>query len=701
MSSKPTSWKTLFQDIPNSIGIHSERDLLSIRALTDGSIADDGTENTWFRLSRETDVLYLFLCTNGEIQVLHHVDLLGNRHNQEFKAVGLCGLGSQAPAVEIDLNRDLVRITARVPLWANILDSIDDMDAFKNLEIESIEDENARIADLISQGPTRDEADKTRAEEFQNYSVIAIPAGLSSIIIETSDRDPASLAIKFSHLMQMHDQENEGETEGYAPYLVHFRHLTKFLWLAHKKSMHMVPYALSDNPTVQDWSDRTHSAYLQPKQAVYSNIVTPNQDTSALEKVAFSISSLQDSLTQHKSSKEEETNEQTGGFKKRFGPHLQQLFLNASAVLPYDTAATEPNPQFEKFLSQKTLGGAKTFLRGHLRANPFLNFIPSAGMATSAYTGNIQWDDTYNPRNFSIFFCGRPQIGGGQSSSYNDQALYLKEHIGNGINETEVKQILKQEKTCPKDASEALDQIQNFLALCDFIFGNESKIAMAVKTWIHHINRNKQCYDSMQRSDSTFLSQVLYCIDMAIQVHLTSCLTQQLRTDVDDECLNFTVDQQNVTRRQFSIALPQSIKILAIVNSPNEAKHQGDEPGKGGGGPKGGGLDNIDKSRLKDENYRKRLIQELEGFANPALESKKVKNTNPNKSWLLKPDESFGQVFQTKIKTCPKQDRSFVCLKFWIKGECFKNCKFVHADLKQETKTEINEWINKCRSDFL
>jgi hypothetical protein len=77
-----------------------------------------------------------------------------------------------------------------------------------------------------------------------------------------------------------------------------------------------------------------------------------------------------------------------------------------------------------------------------------------------------------------------------------------------------------------------------------------------------------------------------------------------------------------------------------------------------------------------------------------------VKNPNPVKTWLLQADESFGQVFQTKIKTCPKQDRSFVCLKYWIKGECFKNCKFVHADLKQATKQGITDWIAQCRSDF-
>mmetsp|Transcript_13406 Transcript_13406/g.19201 ORF Transcript_13406/g.19201 Transcript_13406/m.19201 type:complete len:204 (-) Transcript_13406:461-1072(-) len=102
------------------------------------------------------------------------------------------------------------------------------------------------------------------------------------------------------------------------------------------------------------------------------------------------------------------------------------------------------------------------------------------------------------------------------------------------------------------------------------LFGETSKISMALKTWVHHLNRNKASYDSMQRSDCTFLSQLLYCIDMATQVHFTSCLTETTRADVNDDCLDFSVDQQNVTRRQFFITLPQAIKTLAQTVTPND-----------------------------------------------------------------------------------------------------------------------------------
>ena len=72
------------------------KDLKSIRALTDGPINDN--------------ILYLFLSTYTEIQVLHHLDLLGNRHSQELHAVGLCSLGNHAPSVEIDSDMDLVQV---------------------------------------------------------------------------------------------------------------------------------------------------------------------------------------------------------------------------------------------------------------------------------------------------------------------------------------------------------------------------------------------------------------------------------------------------------------------------------------------------------------------------------------------------------------------------------------------------------------
>jgi len=438
MTNKSPNWKALFLDLPTVSGIHSIADLEAIKELTDGS-GDEGPTPAWYRMSRETDIVYLFMGPNKRINLLHHVDLVGNRLSHKFIAVGLCNFGQAAPPVEIDLESDITTVNVRVPTWQNLLDTLNNVTNFKNLQVEEIEVENTRVTELIASGTPQDIANSSRAYHFKNSNIVAIPPGLVSVVLESTDRDPASLAVKFWTLMTSLDSEHEGETENYAAYNTYFRHLIRFLWSATTGKIPLVSYVISENHEVQVWAERIHSAFLLPLNHTHGMQPQTASESSntALEQVAFSITALQDHLSNHKISTKDD---ESGGFTKKFGPHLQQLFLNASAVEPFETAAPIPNPHFEKFLAQKTLGSAKTFLRGHLKANPFLDFVPSPGLTTSAFTGNVLWwDDSNTPRNFSIFYCGRASAMSSTSSSYNDQALYLKEHIGNGISESEVK----------------------------------------------------------------------------------------------------------------------------------------------------------------------------------------------------------------------------------------------------------------------
>jgi len=300
MANKPNNWKDLFLDFPSASGVHSLSDLKSIRQLTDGSIADE-VETAWYRLSRETDILYLFTCPNGEMQILHHLELIGNRHSREFKAVGLCGFNSNTPPVEINLDSDLCILSTRVPHWEVFLTALEsDVETFANLQGETAEEEDTRITALISNGMSLEEAETKRSQSFKSYSLIAIPTGLSRLLLESSDRKPASLALKFWNLMTQLDEEHDGETEDYAPYRDNFRHLIRFLWMAHRKLMHKIPYVLSDDTKVQEWAVRVHQAYLEIRTNSFAsaNVVSPTQDASALERIAFSITStLEDRLT--------------------------------------------------------------------------------------------------------------------------------------------------------------------------------------------------------------------------------------------------------------------------------------------------------------------------------------------------------------------------------------------------------------------
>jgi hypothetical protein len=254
MINKPLTWKDFFLELPTAMGVHSIRDLQAIRDLTAFDVETTDSA-VWYRLSREPDLLFLFLCTSGELQILHHVEILGNRLNPDLKAMGLCGFKSQAPPVSINLERDLIEVSARIPGWDQFTAALTNLETFKNLEVESVDHEEARINALVLAGTNREAAEATRAQNFSHFSFIAIPPGLSRVLIENSDRSPASLALRFWNLMSSLDDEHEGETEDYAPYKVHFKHLIHFLWLAHTRQMHMVPYVLAENTESQDWAD--------------------------------------------------------------------------------------------------------------------------------------------------------------------------------------------------------------------------------------------------------------------------------------------------------------------------------------------------------------------------------------------------------------------------------------------------------------
>jgi hypothetical protein len=701
---KPSSWKRSFLDHPKATGIHTAVDLIAIRNLT-SSFADEGPTPSVFRMSREFDTMILSIGSNKQVQIFHHLDLLGDRHSPTFKAVGFCSFGSIAPALEINHIRDFVDVSLRVPNWAD-LTSLDSPGAFQSLLLESQEEEDTRITALIQAGSTEDDANATRASRFSNSNLVALPLGLASVIFESPDREPSSIGYRLLKHMKSLDAEHEGEVENCASFESHCKYIIRFCWLATHDLIPTIPYILSEDEKVLEWSDRIHCALLLPPSIAANNssqAIRPGEN-AALEKVAFSISSLQDHLSAKTSAKEKDDADKidgTGGFKKRFGPHLQQLVLNASAEMnpetqDYDTSATEPVGTLDRFLSQSSIGGAKTFFRGHLKANPYLDFNPSQALITSMYTGNLTWDDSSTPVNFSIFFHGRSSVSSsGTSSSYTDQALYLKEHLGNGISESEVKQILKQDRHFPKDASEALDMIQNFLASTCFLFGEKSSICTNLAQCTSHILRNKPNYDSLQKNDASFLTQYLYSIDLAVQTHLASCLMETTRSSVNDDCLDFRVNQANVIRRQFSLVLPTCLRVSASV-TPEKEDHgivagNGKIPGKDIGAHK----------RIFDELYQDFLNKGglQPGGGNPNGGKNKVKNNRPNPSWTIKEGEHFGNVFHKNISTCPKQGSKYVCLKFWIRGECTKTCKFVHADLNQETRGKVDKWVKECRAN--
>jgi hypothetical protein len=155
MTIKPANWKSFFLDHENATGVHSQVDLQAIRELTGGD-ENEGPEPEWYRMSRETDLLYLFFGSDRQVQVLHHVDLLGNRKTSGFTPVGLIGLKTPGQVIKFSL-QDFVTFHARVPAWRNFEDALVDLEHFQKLTLEPTAAEDVPVAALIENGATKRE----------------------------------------------------------------------------------------------------------------------------------------------------------------------------------------------------------------------------------------------------------------------------------------------------------------------------------------------------------------------------------------------------------------------------------------------------------------------------------------------------------------------------------------------------------------
>jgi len=66
---------------------------------------------------------------------------------------------------------------------------------------------------------------------------------------------------------------------------------------------------------------------------------------------------------------------------------------------------------------------------------------------------------------------------------------------------------------------EAVWIIQNLQALISLCFGPTLHSTILLASWAEHMYKNRIMYKSLQASDHTFLTQVLFAIDRALQIH--------------------------------------------------------------------------------------------------------------------------------------------------------------------------------------
>jgi hypothetical protein len=137
---------------------------------------------------------------------------------------------------------------------------------------------------------------------------------------------------------------------------------------------------------------------------------SPAQKISQKDKDNYFITTMlkiHESVDISLSKSPSEREEKETGFNK-LEPHKQNLILNASAIPPFDSPASEPTEFYSTFLKKKTQFKAKEMLLYQLSINN-IAFNPNTHFVSCLWNCEFLWILPDSPSGNSIFFCPEPR----------------------------------------------------------------------------------------------------------------------------------------------------------------------------------------------------------------------------------------------------------------------------------------------------
>jgi hypothetical protein len=205
-------------------------------------------------------------------------------------------------------------------------------------------------------------------------------------------------------------------------------------------------------------------------------------------------------------------------------------------------------------------------------------------------------------------------------------------------------------------------------------FGEKSDTSQCLSSWITHFKYNRVYYQSLQDADKSFLSQVLFAIDRALQIYWQSCGENDDKKKVNTRILQMQDLLNNIEHHNFFYILPRVIsnKFLPNPSENQDGQDNGRRPGK-----------KRDKEDNDKENQKKQRVEDN------------------HKQWHVKQNENFSELFWKNTFHRPKtKNGTIICMKFFVKGFCHKACPRAQK-LSNKDEKEFDTFIKKCRSlDF-
>jgi len=182
------------------------------------------------------------------------------------------------------------------------------------------------------------------------------------------------------------------------------------------------------------------------------------------------------------------------------------------------------------------------------------------------------WQSPDQPSEISLFFCFE------SSTVESDQGYALLEKI----DKLDAQKASKQKIKVPSSYIAALWMLKNMRAVFSLLFGEKSQTSKCLSSWITHFEFNRVYYNSLQEADKSFLTQVLFAIDRALQIYWQSCSENEDRRAINTRILQMQDLQNNIKHHNFSFILPKILlnKFLTEPSDSSNGNENGRKPGK-------------------------------------------------------------------------------------------------------------------------
>jgi hypothetical protein len=125
------------------------------------------------------------------------------------------------------------------------------------------------------------------------------------------------------------------------------------------------------------------------------------------------------------------------------------------------------------------------------------------------------------------------------------------------IKTSDIDKVSKEKFAFPESIMDLVWMTQKYHAVIAFCFGHKSHSAKFLQDWANHMYNNRLMYKSLQARDNTFFTQVLFCIDRALQIHWCSCCNCEDRESVNDKVLFMSNKRDLIIEHNFTYTIPK------------------------------------------------------------------------------------------------------------------------------------------------